>query len=116
MAPVLSASNLVDTDVVNPDGEDLGKVEELMLDVSDGSVAYAVLSFGGFLGLGDKLFLIPWSHLTLEQEQHRFVLDLPREALEEAPGFDRDHWPNMADASWRSEVDRHYSRVGDSGP
>ena len=115
-AHVLSTSTLIDTKVVNRDGEDLGKIEDLMLDVGEGYVAYAVLSFGGFLGMGERLFLVPWSHLRVEQDERRIIVDLPRAALEQAPGFDRDHWPNMADTSWREEVDSHYRRVGDSGP
>ncbi len=63
---VLSASTLTGDRVRNAAGEDLGKVEEIMLDVPGGRIAYAVLSFGGMLGIGDKLFAVPWSALRLD--------------------------------------------------
>jgi hypothetical protein len=71
-------------------------------------VAYAVLSFGGFLGMGEKLFAVPWSALTLDTVNKRFVLDASKERLESAPGFDKDHWPDMADTTWAKEVHDYY--------
>jgi len=79
-----------------------------MLDVHSGRVAYAVLSFGGFLGMGGKLFAVPWSALTLDTEHKRFVLDIDKERLASAPGFDKDHWPNMADPSWTRSIHSYY--------
>jgi sporulation protein YlmC with PRC-barrel domain len=102
---VLSAATLTGHRVRNPAGEDLGKVEEIMIDVPTGSVAYAVISFGGFLGIGDKLFAIPWRALTLNEGNHEFILNVDRRRLEDAPGFDRDNWPNMADPAWAEEVE-----------
>jgi len=80
-----------------------------MLDVPSGRIAYAVLSSGGFLGIGDKLFAIPWRALTLDPENKRFILDMSKEQLEQAPGFDKDHWPSMADELWVREVHSYYS-------
>ena len=91
---VLSASSLIGDDVRNPEGEDLGKLEEIMIDVDTGQVGYAVVSFGGFLGMGDKLFAVPWRTLRIDTDEHELVLDLPREVLENAPGMDRDEWPS----------------------
>jgi sporulation protein YlmC with PRC-barrel domain len=96
----LSASTIIGDSVVNTRGEDLGKIEEIMLDINSGSVAYAVLSFGGFLGLGDKLFAIPWSALTLDEANERFVLDIDKETLKNAPGFDKDNWPKTNNEEW----------------
>jgi hypothetical protein len=79
-----------------------------MIDVTSGRVAYAVLSFGGFLGLGKKLFAVPWSALTLDAGEKRFVLNVPKERLENAPGFDSDHWPSMADSTWATEIHEYY--------
>jgi len=79
-----------------------------MLDVSSGRIAYAVLSFGTFLGMGGKLFAIPWSALTLDAAEQRFILDVPRERLEAAPGFDKDHWPSMADETWANRIHKYY--------
>src|SRR5665811_345118 len=105
---VLSASYLKGDKVVNHKGEDLGKIEEIMLDLDRGRIAYAVLSFGGFLGMGDKLFAIPWSALALDTVEKRFILNVDKELLKRAPGFDKDHWPNMADQVWGAKVFTYY--------
>lgn len=105
---VLSAASLSGNAVVNAQGEDLGNIKELMLDINRGKIAYAVLSFGGFLGLGDKLFAIPWNAMTVEADKDRFVLDVPKERLEEAPGFDEDNWPETGDDTWLGEVYDYY--------
>ena len=99
----LSASTLIGDAVANAEGDDLGKIEEIMLDVEKGRVAYAVLSFGGFLGMGDKLFAVPWGAFSIDEENKRFVLDVDEETLKDAPGFDKNNWPDM-DASWAEEV------------
>ena len=106
---VMDADTLIGDSVVNGSGEDLGKIEAIMLDVTSGRIAYAVLSFGGFLGMGSKLFAIPWSALTLDAGEKRFVLDVPKDRLENAPGFDKDHWPSMADTTWAREVHSYYN-------
>jgi sporulation protein YlmC with PRC-barrel domain len=105
---LLSTGSLKNTKIVNLDGEDLGKLEEIMLHVDSGDVAYAVVSFGGFLGMGDKLFAVPWDALTVDTDEHRIVLDVDRERLENAPGFDKDAWPTTADPVWMSDLYRHY--------
>lgn len=105
---VMAASTLEDDDVVNLAGEDLGKIKEIMIDVPRGRVAYAVLSSGGFLGIGDRLFAIPWGALKLDVERKCFILDVDAERLKNAPGFDKDHWPNFSDRSWGSQVHSHY--------
>jgi sporulation protein YlmC with PRC-barrel domain len=89
----LSASTIKGDKVVNGAGEDIGKIEELMIDLTDGRVGYAVLSFGGFLGMGDKLFAIPWKAFQPRVHEHAFLLDVPKETLENAKGFDKDNWP-----------------------
>jgi sporulation protein YlmC with PRC-barrel domain len=109
---ILSARILTGDRVRNAAGENLGKVEEIMLDVPSGRIAYAVLSFGGVLGIGDKLFAVPWSALRLEPEKHEFILDVSRETLENAPGFDKSNWPDMADAGFGELVHRHYGAPG----
>jgi sporulation protein YlmC with PRC-barrel domain len=108
----LSASTLIGDDVRNPAGEDLGKIEEIMLDVDSGQVAYAVLSFGGFLGIGDKLFAVPWGAMSLDTEEEVFVLDVNQEMLEDAPGFDEDNWPETSteDDTWIVTVYEYYNQ------
>ncbi|MCC4770195.1 hypothetical protein FXV91_08295 [Methanosarcina sp. DH2] len=103
----LSATTIKGDKVVNTSGEDLGKIEELMIDLRDGRIAYAVLSFGGFLGMGDKLFAIPWQSLRLKLHDHAFVLDIPKETLEKAEGFDKDNWP-VTSHEWLSRTYTYY--------
>ena len=105
---VLAADTLTGDTVVNLQQEDLGKIEHLMIDVERGRIAYAVLSFGGFLGMGDKLFAIPWSALALDTVEKSFILNVDKELLKRAPGFDKDRWPNMADRDWGAQVFTYY--------
>jgi hypothetical protein len=79
-----------------------------MLDMDDGRIAYAVVSFGGFLGIGDKLFAVPWNSMQIDADNHRFVLDVPKEKLENAPGFDKNSWPDFADRSLGREIYEYY--------
>ena len=104
----LSAGSLTGDPVYNPAGEKLGKVEELMIDVVTGRVAYAVLSFGAVLGVGGKLFAIPWTSLTVDEAQKRLVLDVDKALLEKAPGFDKDHWPDLGDLEYANRIYIHY--------
>jgi PRC-barrel domain len=104
----MAADTLENEKVVNPQGEDLGQVEHIMIDVPGGRVAYAVLSFGGFLGMGDKLFAIPWNALQLDTDNKCFVLPVSQEQLKRAEGFDKDHWPSMADQRWAVGVHEFY--------
>ena len=105
---LMGASTVTGDTVCNADGEKLGEIKEIMLDTQTGRVAYAVLSFGGFLGLGDKLFAIPWAVLKLDPDRQRFVLDVEKERLERAPGFDKSRWPMMADLTWAAEIHDYY--------
>jgi sporulation protein YlmC with PRC-barrel domain len=107
MPDFLSASTIKNDKVVNRAGEDLGKIEELMIDLENGRIAYAVLSFGGFLGMADKLFAIPWQALTLRLHEHAFLLDISRDVLEKAEGFDKSKWPLT-----RAELSRTYTYYG----
>lgn len=108
---VLAASTLAGDQVQNSAGEDLGKVDEIMIDIPAGKVAYAVLSFGGFLGMGNKLFAVPWSALKLDEDKKHFILDVDKKKLENAPGFDKDNWPDMADATWGAHIFSYYGAV-----
>lgn len=111
---LLAADSLTGEKVVNEAGEALGQITHIMLDVTNGTIAYAVLSFGGFLGLGDKLFAVPWSALAVDVEDKWFVLNVDKERLRKAPGFDKDHWPSMADPKWAAEVHEYYGPVAAS--
>jgi sporulation protein YlmC with PRC-barrel domain len=104
----LSASTLEGDRVRNMQGEDLGKVSEIMLDVQSGCVSYVVLSHGGLLGMGDKLFAIPWNAMTLDMDNHEFVLDISRERLENAPGFDKTDWPDFTSDEYGRQIHDYY--------
>ena len=105
---LMGAHTLLGNDVVNGEESDLGDIKEIMLDMRTGRVAYAVLAFGGFLGIGEKLFAVPWQALQLDTEHHRFVLNVPKERLVSAPGFDKHHWPDMEDLSWQESIHDFY--------
>lgn len=107
---VLSATTITGDKVINTAGEQLGTIKELMIDLDGGLIAYAVLSFGGILGMGDKLFAIPWEAFTIDTDNHTFILNVDKEVLENAPGFDKDNWPDNAkyEAGWLLGVYEYY--------
>ena len=103
-----AVSTLLGNQVVDRAGHDVGRIQELMVDPKNGRVTYAVMSFGGLLGVGEKLFAVPWMSLELDPEKDRFVLDVDREKLKDAPGFDKDDWPNMSGTYWGTDVPKFY--------
>jgi sporulation protein YlmC with PRC-barrel domain len=105
---VMAAATLDGNKVLSSDGKDIGKIKDIMLDVGSGRIAYAVLSSGGFLGIGDKLRAIPWRALTLDTQRKCFVLAMTADRVKNAPGFDKDHWPSMADQTWATSVHQYY--------
>ena len=104
----LTATKLIGDPVVSPKGEDLGKIEDLVIDPSNGRVDYAVLSFGGFLGMGDKLFAVPLEAMKLSPKEKGFVLDVDKERLKQALGFDKKHWPAASDRAFGTKVYNYY--------
>jgi len=105
---LMTASTLEGDKVVNRQGDDLGEIDEIMIDVPRGRVAYAVMSAGGFLGMGEKLFAIPWNALTLDTDNKCFVLDVDKQRLEDAPGFDKDNWPSTPDTEFATRLHSYY--------
>jgi sporulation protein YlmC with PRC-barrel domain len=105
---LMGAETLIGNDVYNSQDEDLGDIKEIMLDVHNGLISYAVLSFGGVLGFGEKLFAVPWHALRLDTLNKRFVLDISKDRLNDAPGFNKDDWPDMADQTWQGRVHDYY--------
>jgi hypothetical protein len=116
---LMGAGTLLGEEVVNADEEYLGDIKEIMIDMASGAVAYAVLSFGGFLGMGEKLFAVPWQALNLDTASKRFVLDVAKERLKSAPGFNPNAWPDMSDMGWAGQIHTFYgtdpSRSGSMG-
>ena len=104
----LSATTMIGDSVVNPKGESLGKIEDFVIDPLSSRVDYAVLSFGGFLGVGDKLFAVPLEALKLSREEKQFILDVEKERLKGAPGFDKNHWPDTSDRAFGTRVYTYY--------
>ncbi len=114
------SSELVGMKVISQQGDSLGKIEDVIVHPG-GEASYAVLSFGGTLGMGEKLFAMPWSVLrtveadTAKKDSARsLVLPLDKERLKLAPGFDKKSWPMTANADWTKDVDTFY--LGDANP
>ena len=108
---VLGVTMLTGAEVRNPAGESLGKLEDIMIDLAAGRIAYAVLSFGGLFGIGSKFFILPWSSMTFDQTRNEFILDIPREVLENGPGFEKNNWPDMGDPAYGASIHRHYGKA-----
>lgn len=105
---LMGASTLIGDRVRDKKDEELGEIKEIMLDMRTGEVSYAVLSYGGFLGMGDKLFAVPWDALTLDAKNEGFTLDVDKKRLQDAPGFDKSKWPDMSDPSWAKQIHTYY--------
>jgi sporulation protein YlmC with PRC-barrel domain len=107
---VLATSALKGSRVGNFAGEDLGKVDDLIIDVATGRLAYVIVSLGGFLGIGDKLFAVPWELFTVRAEDHEFLLDIEKQMLHDAPYFERSKWPDMSDGAWAETIHSHFAQ------
>jgi sporulation protein YlmC with PRC-barrel domain len=105
---VMAARTLEGDRVLTLDGDDIGRVADIMLDVRSGRIAYAVVSAAGQPGIGDKLLAVPWNVLVLDAERQCFVLPVATERVREAPGFDRNRWPAMADPDWAEALHAYY--------
>ena len=92
---VLKASELIGMSVQGTDGKKLGDIKDLVIDPEEGGVEYAVLEFGGFSGIGDKYFAVPWDALQLDQSNKKLLLDVHKRELKDAPGFDKNNWPDL---------------------
>lgn len=99
--------------VKTPNHEKVGNIQEIVIDIETGRVAYAVLSFGGLFGYGDKFFAVPWEEFSFvrDEKQNYFVVDTSREKLDKLPGFSKQAWPDVANSDWDEHVDDHYQRV-----
>jgi sporulation protein YlmC with PRC-barrel domain len=92
---VMKVSNVVGMKVQDTEGKKLGDIKDLVIDPMDGSIGYAVLDFGGFLGIGDKYFAVPWEALQWTPDRKAIVLDVAKKDLKQAPGFDKNNWPDL---------------------
>jgi hypothetical protein len=112
---IKTKDSVIGTKVVNAQNEDLGKIEDIILEAGSGRAAYAVLSFGGFLGMGDKDFLIPWSAFSFDLANNRALLNVDKDRLKNAPGFDKNSWPNMTDPAFGQGVSQYYGYDYETG-
>ncbi|MGQ3889600.1 PRC-barrel domain-containing protein [Legionella sp. CNM-1927-20] len=105
---IVNTDDVIGADVKNSQGEDLGTIETLMIDKLQGQVAYVVLSYGGFLGMGKKLFALPWGLFSYDSKRECFIVPIDRKTLEASPGFDKDHWPDMSSQAWKKTMTDYY--------
>jgi sporulation protein YlmC with PRC-barrel domain len=104
----VKASNILGSDVVDPKGDVLGGIKELVVDPSLGRVAYVVVSLSHFLCAGEKLFAIPFRAFRYDPAKSEYILDVSKERLAEAPGFEQDRWPSMSEETWNRDVHAYY--------
>jgi sporulation protein YlmC with PRC-barrel domain len=105
------ATDLKGKKVTNAAGEDLGQIEDIVTDANSGRILYGVLSFGGVLGVGDKLFAIPWPSIRLSGDSKAFVLNVEKDRLKNATGFAKDRWPNFADEQFATTAYKYYDQT-----
>jgi sporulation protein YlmC with PRC-barrel domain len=107
------ASKLVGMSVRNAEGEKIGTIDDLVLNMDNGQISYAALGFGGVLGFGEKLFAVPFKQLKMEHSTNDsyFVLNVNKDKLKAAPGFDKNHWPDLADPNWSKDIDSYYRQA-----
>ena len=104
----LSAGTLMGDKVQNPEGETLGTLKEIMIDVQRGQIAYGVLETGSFLGMGGKLLAIPFEAFTVNEDDHKLILNVDKEVLKNAEGFDKNNWPDFASHEWITRTHDYY--------
>lgn len=105
---IVKTGDVINVKVKSNDGEDLGKIEEIILDKISGQVRYIVLSFGGLMGFGEKLFALPWKSISYDPDDECFTLKIDKEKIKNSPGFDKNHWPNFAEGGWEKTIDDHF--------
>ena len=111
---VLTAKSIIGDAVENPQGDELGTIKDLMINIHTGKIDYVVLQFGGFLGIGDKLFAVPFEALRVDPKKEVFLLDKDKEYLKKAPGFDQEHWPETNSKHYNEVVTYWGSFMGPS--
>jgi len=106
---ILSMTNVTGYKVRNAAAEDLGKIEDIVLEDEGGRILYGIVSVGGFLHIGNRLIAIPWYRLRLEPDEKTFLLNIDKETLENAPHFDRGTWPDMSQPDWQNRVNTYFA-------
>jgi hypothetical protein len=101
-------NDVVGLEVKDTSGKAAGEIEDLLMDTR-GQVAYAIVSFGGLMGVGDKLYAVPWDAVWIDRDQRTAYLDVDKNTLERAPSFPKDRWPDSSDRAWGSGVRTSWS-------
>lgn len=110
---IVKANSVIGVKVKSKGNENLGKIEEIMIDKLSGDVHYVVLSFGGILGMGEKLFALPWRSISYSPADSSFIINIDKDTLKNAPGFDKNDWPDMADPLWEQTIKAYYNKFDD---
>lgn len=106
---MVKSGEITGADVKNTAKENLGEIAEVVIDKASGKVNYLVLDFGGFLGFGNKYFAIPWNLFLYNNDDDCFILNVDKQRLKEAPGFDKDHWPDFAAPEFTTTITNFYT-------
>lgn len=105
---IVSTKDILGVKVINPKKENLGEIQEIVIEKVSGKIRYLVLSFGGFLGMGDKLFAIPWNAVHYNPVEDAFSLNMTKDKLNQAPGFDKNQPPDYSDQLWGEDIYKYY--------
>jgi hypothetical protein len=105
---LLSSDTLLGYKVVNEKNEDIGKIEDILFDLNSGSISCLLLSFGGFMGLGNKYFALPFNSMTFDTEKELCILHIHKDRLKNAPGLEPGHLPQIHDSGWLKNVYSYY--------
>ncbi len=109
---MISSNDVQGSAVYDLKGTKIGDIDHLMIDKVSGRTNYAVMSFGGFLGLGESHYPIPWTTLKYDTNLDGYVTGVTEQQLKDAPAFSDDSW---SDSAWMTDVDRHYGASSDLG-
>jgi hypothetical protein len=110
---LISSGKVAGTSVENPNGDNLGHIRDVMIDKVSGEVAYAVLKYGSFLGVGGKLFALPWDVLEYDTARSAYVVDIPEDQLRGGPGFVENNEPNWSDPAYNKTLHDYYGSEAD---
>lgn len=114
-AQLYRGSRIIGSTVRDAKNKKIGIIKDLILDAGRGEVAYAVVSFGGVMGVGPKFHAVPWQALEPGDDLRQYVLHADRETISQAPAFDKGRWPDMSDQKWSADIDRYWSRMVGKG-
>lgn len=112
---IFRVSKVIGMSVKTTEGDKLGDIEDVAVNIETGQVAYVVLSFGGFFGLANKWFAVPWTEFSLvnDERENYFTIETTKDKLKKLPGFDKEDWPDLVNSDWDKLVEEHHRKGGD---